>query len=70
MNKDISDIYFKNLLTLLNKTHHLKLFYLPGIHSVDSQTRDYDNNRLKYFFDLKKKHFEKEAQYIYMKVKL
>lgn len=54
MSKDISDIYFKNLLTLLNKTHHLKLFYLPNIHSVDSQTRDYDNNRLKYFFNLKK----------------
>jgi hypothetical protein len=54
MKKDVSDIYFKNLLTLLNKTYHLKIFYLPGIHSLNSQTRDYDNNRFKYFFNLKK----------------
>jgi hypothetical protein len=59
MKKSVPDKYFKNLLTLLNKTYYLKLFYLPGIHSVNSYNRDYDINRFKYFFSIKKI-FDKE----------
>jgi hypothetical protein len=54
MKRSISKIYFKNLLGILNKTHHLKLFYLPEIHAINSFNRDYDINRFQNFFNIKR----------------
>ena len=53
MKKSISEIYYKKLLKILNKTYHLKLFYLPGIYSINALNRDYDISRFKNFFNLK-----------------
>ena len=53
MKKSISEIYYKKLLKILNKTYHLKLFYLPDIYSINSINRDYDINRFKNFFNFK-----------------
>ena len=54
MKKNISEIYFKKLFKILNKTSHLKLFYLPEINSINYFSRDYDINRYKNFLSIKK----------------
>jgi hypothetical protein len=54
MKRSPTKIYFKKLQKFLNKTNHLKLFYIPSINSINSINRDYDINRFKYFFSIKK----------------
>ena len=55
MKKNISEIYFKKLFKILNKTSHLKLFYLPEINSINYFSRDYDIYRYKRSNFFKKK---------------